>query len=172
LVTPEVSLAEPNVVDYRSDTTLRSLSELNFHANITSGWIDRKAIRFDENRDVVRAGSREAVAIDVGESSSEALVPSKEVREEHIFVENFNHFVAIARSVRLGEGKYGTLNSTTIAAEDWAVVDHASWKLVSPCLNFRDNNANECNQCEKDELVHCVVLLLGLREQLLRKCNL
>ncbi len=95
----EVGLAEPDIVDDRLDASLSSLSELDLDGTVAGSSVDGKAVSFNEDGDVVGASSGHAVAINVGQSSSETVVASKEVREEHILVEDFNHFVSVASSV-------------------------------------------------------------------------
>lgn len=99
LSTIEVGLAEPDIVDDRLNTSLGGLSELDLDGTVAGSSVNSKAVSFNEDGDVVGASSGHAEAVDVSQSSSEAVVANEEVREEHILVEDFNHLVSVASSV-------------------------------------------------------------------------
>jgi hypothetical protein len=159
LVTEEVSLGEPNVVDDGADTSLSSLSELDLDTSIAGNRVDSKAVSLEEDRDVVGTSRGDAVAVNVGQSSSETVVASKEVREKHILVKDLNHLVSVASSVSFGKSKHGTLNASTIANEERSVVDDALGQLVASSEGF-GVSSDECESAsendKKKSLVHGV----------------
>jgi hypothetical protein len=167
LVTEEVSLGEPNVVDDGLDASLSGLSELNLDGSIASDGVDGKAVSFEEDGDVVRTSRGNAEAVDISQSSSEAVVTNEEVREEHILVKDLNHFVSVASSVGLGKSKHGALNATTIADEDITVVDDAFRQLVAPSEGF-GVGSDECESASENDkeksLVHGLLLCVFLIE--------
>jgi hypothetical protein len=144
LIAEEVSLGEPNVVDDGLDASLSGLSELDLDGGIAGNSVDGKAVSFEEDGDVVRTSRGDAEAVDISQSSSEAVVTNEEVREEHILVKDLNHFVSVASSVGFGKSKHGALNATTIANEDRTVVDDALRQLVAPSEGF-SLGSDECN---------------------------
>jgi hypothetical protein len=147
LITEEVSLGEPNVVDDRLDASLSGLSELDLDGSIAGDGVDSKAVSFEEDGDVVRTSRGNAEAVDIGQSSSQAIVTNEEVREEDVLVKDVNEVISVASSVGFGELEDSTLNAPAITNEERAVVDDTIRQFI-PVLG-ESLSSNESNAAQK-----------------------
>ena len=148
LVTKEVSLGKPNIVDNRLDTSLGNLSELDLDGSIASHRVNSEGVTFKEDGNVGRAASRSAVAVDISQSSSETLVTSEEVREKNVVIEDLDKVVSVASSVSFGKLEDSALNSSLVSDEDGTIVVNALGQLVEPSESFSLGGGDSQNASE------------------------